>query len=141
MVKFGGGHYKRQGDGLLGIWINGLTCDTDEFTKQAYLSALEMRKVLKEIQYSYEIRIGIATGITICGSVGTKRRTFECIGGDVMPVGSRLQSIAEIGEIVIDSNTYEKIQDIVQVDGTRISRASVRLKGVTGDTKIFRVGS
>jgi len=83
-----------------------LQSDIDH-AETAILASLEMQKAMEK--YPWHKRIGIASGKFITGEFGTeKTRRFDCLG-HVVNLASRLQSHAEIGEILVCDNTYSKM--------------------------------
>ena len=92
------------GDGILAVF--GLQADKDH-AETAIRASLEMQKVMEK--YPWHKRIGIATGKFITGEFGTeKTRRFDCLG-HIVNLASRLQSHAEIGEILVCENTYNRM--------------------------------
>ena len=87
--------------------------------------ALEMRermKILRKIwkdqgiSKSLDIRIGINTGYCNVGNFGSEDRLdYTIIGGEVN-LASRLESNAEVGQILISHETYALIKDEILCD-------------------------
>jgi len=92
------------GDGILALF--GLQKGQDH-AESAIIAALEMQKAMEK--YPWHKRIGIASGKFITGEFGTeKTRRFDCLG-HVVNLASRLQSHAEIGEILVCENTFNRM--------------------------------
>ncbi len=99
--KHSGWVNKFLGDGILALF--GLQKDKDH-AEAAILAALEMQRAMSK--YPWQKRVGIASGKFITGEFGTeKTRRFDCLG-HVVNLASRLQSHAEVGEILVCENTH-----------------------------------
>ncbi len=57
-----------------------------------------------------EVRIGINTGSTVAGIVGTKKFQYD-IWGSTVNIASRMESASETGKINISDHTYQLIKD------------------------------
>jgi adenylate cyclase len=78
-------------------------------------------------------RVGINTGPAIVGNVGTaEQRSFTAIG-DTTNLASRLQSVAEPGQVVIGEATYRAIGD-----GARaVPLGELRIRGKAGSVDAY----
>jgi len=65
----------------------------------------------KQNKETFEIGIGINTGISIVGNVGAENRMDYTVIGDSVNVAARLQQMAKGGEIIIGEQTYRQIHD------------------------------
>jgi len=134
-----GGCYKRVGDEEIGFWCLGLT--TEAFINigdQAILAALSIRHALQnEPGFDFPVRIGVATGVALVGSVGSTRATIE-INGPVMNDGARHLSAGRPWDIVFDEATFnemtgEKRALFCQEDKMSVQH-NVQLKGLDPKT-------
>lgn len=94
------------GDGILALF--GLK-DQENHTEMAIKASLAMQRSMEK--FPWHKRVGIATGKFITGEFGTdKTRRFDCLGHTVN-LASRLQSYAEIGELLVCEETFHKMKD------------------------------
>ena len=115
-----------------------------EAAYMACKTAADMQTAIEDVNRELEriygmglkIGIGINYGPAIIGNVGTDyRRNFTVIG-DTVNVASRLEGIAAAGEILITREVEELIRFRAE---TEPIGESVRLKGRTGATDVFRI--
>lgn len=82
------------------------------------LSAMEMKRYLKELRETYEqshrkfweLRIGIHTGPVIATAQGKKKITYD-IKGETVNIASRMASAADVEKINVSVYTYELVKD------------------------------
>jgi len=65
---------------------------------------------LQQGKQTFEIGIGINTGMAVIGNVGSKNRMDYTVIGDCVNVAARLQQVAKGGEIIIGEQTYQYLQ-------------------------------
>ncbi len=82
-----------------------------------------------ECQCTLGIKIGIASGHAVLGLIGSwdRRRTLSAVGSCVN-LASHLEKQARPNEILIDKNTFQKIDDFQ----SRFSETGLQLKGING---------
>lgn len=114
--------------------IFGVLPTRESAPKQAIKAALGMMAgvsdVSKRLQAdngsTFKIGIGIASGPVALGILGSKdRRTFTAIGHHVN-LAARLEGQARSGEILIDRNTFEKLDNMQ----TFFSAITLSFKGI-----------
>jgi class 3 adenylate cyclase len=104
--EHGGWVNKFLGDGILALF--GLN-DKEGHIEMSIKASLAMQAAMHK--FPWHKRVGIATGKFITGEFGTeKTRRFDCLGHTVN-LASRLQSHAEIGELLVCSDTFLKMKD------------------------------
>ena len=115
---------------------------------QAVTCALRMAHTLDRLnqqwaaqgQPTISMRVGIATGTVVTGSLGGKDRMDYTTLGDSVNVAARLESYdktLDLGRcrILIDETTYTYVHDRFAIAPV----ATVQLKGRQGATKIYQV--
>lgn len=144
---------KFQGDAIMAMF--GAPLHDDHRAVNACHTALGMRKVLanlherwnqvvkvsrKELLTKLDFRVGIATGDAVIGNVGSKKRFDYTAIGDIVNLGSRLESInRKYGtQVIVDKNTFT---EITSNHNPFIFRKldMVRVKGKEEVTEIFEL--
>lgn len=103
---------------------------------QCALSMLNVRRGLNETsRHSLEVGIGLATGSVVAGCMGSDQRLSYTVLGHRVNLASRLCSIAQAGEIVMDAETYAAAQELIQAE----PMAPMQLKGISEPVHPWRV--
>jgi class 3 adenylate cyclase len=132
ILNEGGMVDKLIGDAVMGIF--GVLPSNESPPKQAINAALQMMRAVKDVSKMlqtdngspFKIGIGIASGPVALGILGSKdRRTFTAIGHHVN-LAARLESQARPNEILIDQNTFEKLDKLQ----TSFSAITLSFKGI-----------
>ncbi len=84
----------------------------------AVLAGLTMQERMKKTHTQWKMRVGIATGVSVLGLLGSKRKSYSCIG-NTANLASRLEELCEPGEVFIDHNTYMIVQQYFHVSRIR----------------------
>lgn len=123
------------GDGIMAFW--GAPMPDDDHAFHACNAALICQKRLKELNRNWErdgktpfiTRIGISTGATVVGNVGSSERINYTVIGDNVNLASRLEGVNKFYRtgIIVSRATYETVSDkfwfrpldIVAVKGKR----------------------
>jgi adenylate cyclase len=79
--------------------------------------------------------IGVHTGEAVVGNVGSPLRKDYSAIGDAVNVSTRLQELAEGGEILISENTYQGVQELIAVT----ARGPEKVKGREATVQIYRL--
>lgn len=79
---------KYMGDGIMCEF--GAPLDFDTHALLAVLAGLKVQERMARREYPWEMRVGIASGSTITGVIGSKRQMYTAIG-DVVNLAARLQ--------------------------------------------------
>ena len=143
-LKYGGTIDKFIGDAILIFFGDPESKGDKEDAKACVLMALEMRERMKHLRKLWEdqgisnpldIRIGINTGFCNVGNFGSEDRLdYTIIGGEVN-LASRLESNAEIGQILISHETYA----LIKKDIICQQKDEINVKGIPHKIQTYQV--
>jgi class 3 adenylate cyclase len=103
---------------------------------QCALSMLQVRRTLNQTsKHSLEVGIGLATGHVVAGCMGSDQRLSYTVLGHRVNLASRLCSIAQAGEIVMDEETYAEARELIQAE----AMPPMQLKGISEAVHPWRV--
>ncbi|MBN8422540.1 MAG: HAMP domain-containing protein [Verrucomicrobia bacterium] len=103
---------------------------------QCALSMLAVRKKLNGVsKHSLEVGIGLATGPVVAGCMGSDQRLSYTVLGHRVNLASRLCSIAQAGEIIMDDETYADAKGFIQAE----PMPAMQLKGISEAVHPWRV--
>lgn len=119
IIRHNGIINKYIGDAIMAIF--GAPVKSATHAKDAYLSALEMRRALVRVNAGFEkagfpqIRfgIGIHTGAVLAGNIGSPARMEYTVIGDSVNIASRIEGLCkEYGhDLLISESTVNEIED------------------------------
>ncbi|MEO0185079.1 MAG: adenylate/guanylate cyclase domain-containing protein [candidate division WOR-3 bacterium] len=133
------------GDCVMAIFGAPVTHSDDPL--RAVKCALGMKKRVEELKEqwqekskisevsSFEIGIGINTGEVIAGNIGNEKRMEYTVVSTAVNIASRLEDIAQPGQILISKNTYDSIKDYVNVKKLQ----PVKLKNISQMVEVYEV--
>ena len=132
MRKYGLEKIKTIGDAYM--FVSGLDSDDNANALKAVKAGMEMLTAIEDSKESmtkqfgnhFQFRIGMHTGKTVSGVVGTIKYAFD-IWGDSVNVASRMEQMSEPGKINISEVTYSFVKDYVTC--TPRGEISVKNKG------------
>jgi adenylate cyclase len=141
-IKEGGHINKFVGDEAMVVF--GAPVPNPDHAKVAIKSALEIQKGIARLNEEKKlghdplrIGIGINSGEMVAGNLGSQRKMEYTVIGDHVNIASRLTSLAEPGEILISSWTYDLIDD---KETLRVEeRGRVPVKGRREEVIIYNV--
>jgi len=143
-LKYGGTIDKFIGDAILIFFGDPESKGDKEDAKACVLMALEMRERMKYLRKLWEdqgisnpldIRIGINTGYCNVGNFGSEDRLdYTIIGGEVN-LASRLETSAEIGQILISHETYALIKKGIICE----KKDEINVKGIAQKIQTYQV--
>ena len=124
--RFGGSVEKLMGDGVFAAF--GAAVAHEDDAERAVRSALRIVESVEELNtaqphLSLAVRVAVTTGEAIVQLEASPDR--EGIIGDVVNTASRLQSVAEPGQVVVDERTFRASRDAVNF----VSLEDVELRG------------
>lgn len=129
VFKYGGAIDKFMGDAIL-VVFGALETHEDDAIR-ATLAGIEMQREMVKfnnegnLPVPLSMSIGINTGPVVAVNVGTIERMEFTIMGDNVNLASRLESVAEPGQVIISHSTYQKVKKHIKVK----KLSSVRVKG------------
>lgn len=117
----------------------GAPLSTGEDAQRAVQCAQDMLRVRRELnevsRHSLEVGIGLATGSVVAGCMGSDQRLSYTVLGHRVNLASRLCSIAQAGEIIMDQETYTDSQSIIHAE----PMPPMQLKGISEPVHPWRV--
>ena len=125
--RFGGEVEKFIGDGMVAVF-NGRG-DQPDHAVRAARAALALQRELADVARSHpdwpRMRVGVNSGEAVLREIGGDGHVAYPLVGDTVNTGSRLESLAPAGGVLIGASTYERLPT-----GTVVSpRIGLRLKG------------
>jgi class 3 adenylate cyclase len=127
------------GDAVM-AFFNAPTPQPDHPLRAAH-TALAIQRAVKTHRHTasgrvpLSVGVGFASGEAVVGHVGTTARMDYTIIGDSVNLAKRLQEEAEPGQILLDSLTYELIQEHVIV----VALGKRELKGKSRPQQIYEL--
>jgi adenylate cyclase len=87
------------------------------------------------IERSFEVRIGINTGIASVGTFGAKQRMEYTAIGRQVNLASRLQVACEPGRILVSQSTWLLVQDAIRC----VPKGEIAVKGMRHPVTVYEV--
>ncbi|NHC04046.1 adenylate/guanylate cyclase domain-containing protein [Acinetobacter sp. 187] len=141
--QYGGTIDKFMGDAILIFFGDPDSQGVEQDAKNCIDMAMAMRQQMKFLRERWvkmgysplHVRMGISTGYCHVGNYGAVHRMAYTIVGRDANLAARLQSAAEIDEILISDETYK----IVKNHYLCAPQAPIELKGIQGSVKSWQV--
>ncbi len=93
--------------------VGGVPAPLEEHAESAARAALDMQAVLLEINAdlgtNLQMRIGLNSGPVVAGVIGQHKFSYD-VWGDTVNVASRLQTLADPGQILVAAASYFRIR-------------------------------
>ena len=143
-LKYGGTIDKFVGDSIMIFFGDPTSRGQREDAFACVSMAIEMRKHMKIMRQKWrsqgiktplEIRMGISTGYTTVGNFGAENRMDYTIIGKEVNLASRLESLAEPGEILVSYETFSLIKDRIMCR----DKGEITVKGFAKPVPIYEV--
>lgn len=143
-LKYGGTIDKFVGDSIMVFFGDPTSRGQREDTFACVSMAIDMRKHMKIMRQKWrsqgiktplEIRMGISTGYTTVGNFGAENRMDYTIIGKEVNLASRLESLAEPGEILVSYETFSLIKDRIMCR----DKGEITVKGFGKPVPIYEV--
>lgn len=106
--------------------------------------AIAMQRRMREMQVdwrergldrTFELRIGITTGFCTVGNFGSEDRMDYTVVGNEVNRAARLQSQADVGGILLSSETYALVKGVIAAK----DQGAITLKGIPRPVRAFKV--
>ncbi len=145
-IKHGATIDKFIGDAILIFFGDPDTKGVKEDAIACVSMALEMRSKMKELRNKWqkdgfitplEIRIGINSGYCTVGNFGSENKMDYTVIGSNVNLASRLESGAEVGEILISRDTYLLVKDEVDC----LEKEPIMAKGFDQPVRTYKVNA
>ncbi|XOZ34394.1 adenylate/guanylate cyclase domain-containing protein [Halomonadaceae bacterium KBTZ08] len=143
-LRYGGTIDKFVGDSIMIFFGDPTSQGPRKDTLACVSMAIEMRKhmtVLRQkwksqgIRTPLEIRMGISTGFCTVGNFGADNRMDYTIIGKEVNLASRLEELADPGEILVSYETFSLIKDQILCR----DKGEITVKGFTRPVPIYQV--
>lgn len=143
-LKYGGTIDKFVGDSIMIFFGDPTSRGAKEDTLACVAMAIEMRKHMKVLRQKWqsqgirtplEIRMGISSGYCTVGNFGAENRMDYTIIGKEVNLASRLESLAEAGEILVSYETFSLVKDKVMCR----DKGEITVKGFGKTVSIYEV--
>jgi adenylate cyclase len=144
IFKYGGTLDKFIGDGLMAVF--GAPIYYKDHARRGVAAALEMKDRLNALNIrnrkrgfvELSVGIGINTGSVIAGNIGSEKRMEYTVVGNGVNIASRLEGLAQGGQILITESTYNELKGL-RLDVEKLKQ--VQVKGKRGAMDIYQVKS
>lgn len=142
IVQNHGGHIDKYiGDSIMALY--GAPTAHEDDPLRAAETALEMQSFLAGFggrhasggaaASSFQMRIGLNSGLVLAGAVGSEGRRDYSVMGDAVNIASRLESVAEPGTILVSADFKRRVDHVFAFGPPR----TLRLKGKERDVEAF----
>jgi adenylate cyclase len=143
-LEHGGTIDKYVGDAIIVFFGDPETRGVKEDARTCANMAIAMQRRMRELRSEwlemglekpFEIRVGINTGFCTVGNFGSPvRMDYTIIGNDVN-LAARLESLADVGGILMAHETYSLVKDTIMAE----EGDSMTIKGFTKPIRTYRV--
>ena len=135
LLRYQGHIDKYLGDGIMAEF--GAPIDFDKHCLLAVLAALKMQEILRANHMNWKMRIGISSGLTILGMIGSKRQSYTSIG-DTVNLASRIEANCPPGAVAIDEQTAKEIHEYVNLRPLE-NAINTKFKGFSVELRVYEV--
>jgi class 3 adenylate cyclase/DNA-binding response OmpR family regulator len=133
--RYAGTVDKFMGDGMIGLF--GVPIARVDDIQRSLAAAIEMQQACDELRAEWlatlnrdiGIGIGLSYGRAVVGNIGSTERLDYTVIGDVVNTASRLNGLAEAGEIVVSHSLVDALAPNASLPGVLRVRGPVTLKG------------
>jgi class 3 adenylate cyclase/tetratricopeptide (TPR) repeat protein len=129
------------GDGVMALF--GAPVAHEDHAQRACYAALAIQKALggygdrieKDTGVGFKMRIGLNSGPVIVGAIGDDLRMDYTAVGDTTNLGSRMESMAGPGSILVSGNTHRLVRDFFEFN----SLGKLEVKGKKDQQEAFEL--
>ena len=129
------------GDGVMALF--GAPVAHEDHAQRACYAALSIQKAIgdygekvkKDCGMEFKMRIGLNSGPVIVGSIGDDLRMDYTAVGDTTNLGSRMESMARPGTILVSGNTHRLVRDFFEFK----SLGKIEVKGKKEPQEAFEL--
>lgn len=130
------------GDAIMVLF--GAPISRDDDPLRAVRCALDMQAAMAGVNLknarmglpSLAMGIGINTGDVVAGNIGSVAHAKYSVIGAPVNLAARLESKAQVGEVLISHATYELVKDVVYI----LDEREIEVKGFSQPVKSYAVG-
>ena len=141
VFKYEGTIDKFIGDCLMAVY--GAPIEHPDDPNRAVMSAVDIQKEIQRINEkrakdglpTMNIGIGINLGEAVVGNIGSQERLDYTVIGDTVNLASRLQEVADGGEIIISEHVFNEIDVPFIFHGPYL----IKVKGKENPVKIYKL--
>ena len=145
MYRHGGTIDKFLGDGLIGVFGSPIARDDD--VERALLAAVDLQRAfaglrerwITDLKREIGMGIGVAYGRAVVGNIGSEQRMDYTLIGDVVNTASRLNGIAQAGQIIVASQLIDALPDEWDAPWPIRKSDRVYLKGKQEPVQIYEI--
>jgi PAS domain S-box-containing protein len=143
-LDHGGTIDKFIGDAIMIFFGDPETLGEKEDAIACVTMAIAMKKKLAEMRREWDVlgistplhvRMGINTGFCTVGNFGSEEPLDYTIVGGSVNLASRLESAADVDEILISEDTFSLIKDVIVCD----AKQEINVKGIAYPVKTYSV--
>jgi class 3 adenylate cyclase len=129
------------GDGVMALF--GVPVAHEDHAQRACYAALSIQKAMgeygdkieKDTGVEFKMRIGFNSGPVIVGAIGDDLRMDYTAVGDTTNLGSRMESMARPGTILVSGNTHRLVRDFFEFE----SLGKIGVKGKKEPQEAFEL--
>jgi class 3 adenylate cyclase len=143
-LEHGGTIDKYVGDAIIAFFGDPETRGVKEDARNCVNMAIAMQRRMRELQFEwlemglekpFELRIGINTGFCTVGNFGSADRMDYTIIGNEVNLAARLESLAEVGGILMAHETHSLVKDTIMAE----EGDTMTVKGSAKPVRTYRV--
>ncbi len=145
LYRHGGTIDKFLGDGLIGVFGSPIARDDD--IERSLLAAVDLQLAFAELSRRWRadlhreigMGIGMAYGRAVIGNIGSDQRMDYTLIGDVVNTASRLNGIAQAGQIIVGAPLVEALPADWSAPWPMHKSDRVQLKGKLAPVQIYEI--